>query len=49
VNKGLAVYFWLKVGNNWQYADMSGKETRAKTLKIQPGSDIGGLFNASNS
>jgi type III restriction enzyme len=36
--------FARKVGNNWQYADMSDKTTRAKTLKMQPGSDIGGLF-----
>jgi len=36
--------FARKVGNNWQYADMSDKETRAKTLKMQPGSDIGALF-----
>ena len=36
--------FARKVGNNWQYADMSEKDTRAKTLKMQPGSDIGGLF-----
>jgi type III restriction enzyme len=34
-----------KVGNNWQYADMSDKATREKTLKMQPGSYIGGLFN----
>ena len=38
--------FARKVGNNWQYADMSDKATRAKTLKMQPGSDIGGLFIA---
>ncbi len=37
--------FARKVGNNWQYADMSQKETRLKTLKMQPGSDIGGLFS----
>jgi type III restriction enzyme len=36
--------FARKVGNNWQYADMSDKETRDKTLKMQPGSEIGGLF-----
>ena len=33
-----------KVGNNWQYADMSDKGTREKTLKMQPGSDIENLF-----
>jgi len=36
--------FARKVGNNWQYADMSDKGTREKTLKMQPGSDIGRLF-----
>jgi type III restriction enzyme len=37
--------FARKVGNNWQYADMSDKGTREKTLKMQPGSDIGDLFS----
>lgn len=32
------------VGSDWKYADMSVKETRDKTLKMQQGSDIGGLF-----
>src|SRR5450756_1045013 len=36
--------FARKVGNNWQYADMSDKGTREKILKTQPGSDIAGLF-----
>ena len=36
--------FARKKGDNWQYADMSDKATRTKTLKMQPGSDIGGLF-----
>ena len=36
--------FARKVGNNWQYADMSDKGIREKTLKMQPGSDIENLF-----
>ncbi len=33
-----------KVGSDWEYADMSVKETRDKTLKMQQSSDIGRLF-----
>ena len=33
-----------KKGDKWQLADMSDKETREKTKKMQPGSDVGGLF-----
>ncbi len=36
--------FARKVGNNWQYADMSDKRTREKTLKMQPQSDLENLF-----
>jgi hypothetical protein len=37
--------FARKKGEKWQFADMSDKATRDKTLKMQPGSDIGELFN----
>jgi len=36
--------FARKNGANWEFADMCEKATREKTLKMQPGSDISGLF-----
>jgi len=37
--------FARKKGEKWEFADMCDKATREKTLKTQPGSDIGGLFD----
>lgn len=36
--------FARKKGEKWEFADMCERATREKTLKMQPGSDIGGLF-----
>jgi type III restriction enzyme len=36
--------FARKKGEKWEFADMCDKATRTKTLKMHPGSDIGGLF-----
>jgi type III restriction enzyme len=36
--------FARKDGKHWEFADMCDKATREKTLKLQPGSDINGLF-----
>lgn len=36
--------FARKKGEKWEFADMCEKATREKTLKMQPGSDIGKLF-----
>jgi type III restriction enzyme len=36
--------FARKNGQKWEFADMCNKATRERTLKMQPGSDIDGLF-----
>jgi type III restriction enzyme len=37
--------FARKKGANWEFADMCDKATREKTLKMQSGSDIDGVFS----
>ena len=37
--------FARKKGEKWEFADMCEKATRENTSKMQPGSDIGGLFS----